>query len=202
MAYYRKCIALKRRLTAVELANDAFKLRRVRLDRAVMKMRLERAFLLDELRRRTDYDVEASDGSGDEGLATPPQDRPQRDKRRRTTGNAPATGPEQEESVNGAQAETRDQAASQTPLPGNPYARQRSRGAAQRRERGGGNHAGEDVEMGEEEGEEEEEEEEEPVEAAAAPSARERGGSRSRREGGGRSSSGRVSGFAAVNGDD
>jgi hypothetical protein len=209
MAYYRKCIALKRRLTAVEQANDAAKLRRVRLDRAVMKMRLERAFLLDELRRRADYDVEASDGSGDEGLATPPQDRPQRDKRRRTTGNTPAGGPEQEESVNGAQAEmagqtqTSQQAASQqqVPLPGNPYARQRSRGGAQRRDRGGGNHAGEDVEMGEEEGDEVEEDDEDLVEAAP-PSARERGGSRSRREGGARSSSGRASGFAAVNGDD
>lgn len=55
----------------------------MRLDRAIMKMRLERAFLLDELRKRTDTNVDGSDGSGDEGMQTPPPDRPYRDKRRR-----------------------------------------------------------------------------------------------------------------------
>jgi hypothetical protein len=69
-AYYRKCIELKRRLNEVEAANDEAKIRRVRLDRGILKMRLERAFLLDELRRRMDYNVDGSDGSGDEGLAT------------------------------------------------------------------------------------------------------------------------------------
>lgn len=82
-AYYRKCIALKRRLNDVEAANDEAKIRRMRLDRAIMKMRLERAFLLDELRRRTDVDIEGSEGSGDDGMATPPQDRPHRDKRKK-----------------------------------------------------------------------------------------------------------------------
>lgn len=56
-----------------------------------MKMRLERAFLLDELRKRMDYNVDGSDGSGEEGMATPPPDRPHRDKRRRQN-PAPATG--------------------------------------------------------------------------------------------------------------
>ncbi|CZT14166.1 uncharacterized protein RCC_00139 [Ramularia collo-cygni] len=88
-AYYRKCIALKRRLNEVEAANDEARLRRLRLDRAIMKMRLERAFLLDELRRRMDTNIDGSDGSGEEGMATPPPDRPHRDKRRRpTSGNA------------------------------------------------------------------------------------------------------------------
>ena len=69
-AYYRKCIELKRRLNEVEAANDEAKIRRVRLDRGVMKMRLERAFLLDALRKRMEYDVDGSEGSGDEGITT------------------------------------------------------------------------------------------------------------------------------------
>ncbi|KAF2164666.1 hypothetical protein M409DRAFT_67780 [Zasmidium cellare ATCC 36951] len=91
-AYYRKCIQLKRRLNEVEAANDEARIRRVRLDRSILKMRLERAFLLDELRKRMDYNVDASEGSGEEGMATPPPDRPHRDKRRRQQ-PAPSTGP-------------------------------------------------------------------------------------------------------------
>jgi hypothetical protein len=53
-----------------------------------MKMRLERAFLLDELRRRMEPNIDASDGSGDEGMQTPPPDRPYRDKRRRQQSSA------------------------------------------------------------------------------------------------------------------
>ena len=69
-AYYRKCIELKRRLNEVEAANDEAKTRRVRLDRAIMKMRLERAFLLDELRKRMEHDMVDSEGSGDDGVTT------------------------------------------------------------------------------------------------------------------------------------
>ena len=69
-AYYRKCIELKRRLNEVEAANDEAKIRRMRLDRGIMKMRLERAFLLDELRKRMDYNVDGSEGSGEEEMAT------------------------------------------------------------------------------------------------------------------------------------
>lgn len=69
-AYYRKCIELKRRLNEVEGANDEAKIRRVRLDRGIMKMRLERAFLLDELRKRMEYNVDGSEGSGQEGMTT------------------------------------------------------------------------------------------------------------------------------------
>lgn len=57
-----------------------------------MKMRLERAFLLDELRKRMDYNVDGSEGSGDEGIQTPPQDRPYRDKRRRQQSGAAQGG--------------------------------------------------------------------------------------------------------------
>lgn len=69
-AYYRKCIELKRRLNEVEAANDEARLRKVRLDRAILKMRLERAFLLEQLGKRMDVDVDGSGGSGDEGMAT------------------------------------------------------------------------------------------------------------------------------------
>lgn len=69
-AYYRKCIELKRRLNEVEAANDEARLRKVRLDRAILKMRLERAFLLEQLGKRMDVDVDGSGGSVDEGMAT------------------------------------------------------------------------------------------------------------------------------------
>ncbi|EMC98895.1 hypothetical protein BAUCODRAFT_31170 [Baudoinia panamericana UAMH 10762] len=89
-AYYRKCIELKRRLNEVEAANDEMKIRRVRLDRAITKMRLERAFLLEQLSKRMHGDIDGSEGSADEGMATPPLDRPHRDKRRRH--HAPSGG--------------------------------------------------------------------------------------------------------------
>ncbi|KAK0366998.1 hypothetical protein LTR02_003508 [Friedmanniomyces endolithicus] len=83
-AYYRKCIELKRRLNEVEAANDEAKIKRVRLDRAIMKMRLERAFLLEQLSKRMNVNVDGSEGSADEGpAADPPPERPHRDKRRR-----------------------------------------------------------------------------------------------------------------------
>ncbi|GIZ45193.1 hypothetical protein CKM354_000837300 [Cercospora kikuchii] len=91
-AYYRKCIQLKRRLNEVESANDDLKIRRMRLDRSIMKMRLERAFLLDELRKRAEPNIDGSDGSGDEGMQTPPPDRPYRDKRRRQQSSSHGPG--------------------------------------------------------------------------------------------------------------
>ena len=51
-AYRKKCIELKRRMTEVEESNDAFRLRKVRLTRAIRKMRLERAYLLETLGKR------------------------------------------------------------------------------------------------------------------------------------------------------
>ena len=62
-AYRRKCIQLKQRTTEVEEANDAARLRLARLKRQVEKMRLERAFLLEQLAKRTSANVEDSDGS-------------------------------------------------------------------------------------------------------------------------------------------
>ncbi|KAM7193260.1 Non-histone protein 10 [Naviculisporaceae sp. PSN 640] len=62
-AYRRKCIQLKQRTAEVEEANDAARLRLSRLKRQVEKMRLERAFLLEQLAKRTSTNVEDSDGS-------------------------------------------------------------------------------------------------------------------------------------------
>lgn len=62
-AYRRKCIQLKTRLNEVEESNDASRTRLARLHRAIDKMRLERAFLLEQLAKRTSTNVEDSEGS-------------------------------------------------------------------------------------------------------------------------------------------
>ncbi|KAK3333224.1 hypothetical protein B0T19DRAFT_120100 [Cercophora scortea] len=62
-AYRRKCVQLKQRTSEVEEANDAARLRLSRLKRQVEKMRLERAFLLEQLSKRTSANVEDSEGS-------------------------------------------------------------------------------------------------------------------------------------------
>lgn len=62
-AYRRKCLQLKRRTNEVEEDNEAARVRLARLRRAVQKLRLERAFLLEQLTKRTSTNVEDSDGS-------------------------------------------------------------------------------------------------------------------------------------------
>lgn len=62
-AYRRKCIQLRNRTNEVEDANDAARLRLARIRRQVEKLRIERAFLLEQLTRRTSTNVEDSDGS-------------------------------------------------------------------------------------------------------------------------------------------
>ena len=62
-AYRRKCVQLKNRTNEVEEANDAARLRLARLKRQVEKLRIERAFLLEQLSRRTSANVEDSEGS-------------------------------------------------------------------------------------------------------------------------------------------
>lgn len=78
-AYYRKCIALKRRLNEIEANNEAARLRKVRLDRAILKMRLERAFLLERLAERMAPNVDDSDRST--SPPPTPQEKPTRGKR-------------------------------------------------------------------------------------------------------------------------
>lgn len=62
-AYRRKCIQLKQRMNEVEEANEASRHRIVRMERSIQKMRLERAFLLEQLSKRTSTNVEDSEGS-------------------------------------------------------------------------------------------------------------------------------------------
>lgn len=71
-AYYRKCIELKRRLNEVEQANDEARLRRHRLDRAITKMRLERALLLEQLAKRMEYDIDGEEELESEGASPGP----------------------------------------------------------------------------------------------------------------------------------
>ncbi|ATY60480.1 hypothetical protein CCM_02401 [Cordyceps militaris CM01] len=62
-AYRRKCVQLKNRTNEVEEANDAARLRLTRIKRQVEKLRIERAFLLEQLSKRTSANVEDSEGS-------------------------------------------------------------------------------------------------------------------------------------------
>ncbi|OCK82904.1 hypothetical protein K432DRAFT_380008 [Lepidopterella palustris CBS 459.81] len=96
LAYYRKCIELRRRINDIEENNDATRLRIKRLNRAVTKMRLERAFLLEQLAQRMEYNVDESDRSS--SPPPTPQDKPLRSKRshRKTT---PTAGGHQSGSV-------------------------------------------------------------------------------------------------------
>jgi hypothetical protein len=50
-------------MNEVEEANDASRQRLARLNRQIQKMRLERAFLLEQLAKRTSTNVEDSEGS-------------------------------------------------------------------------------------------------------------------------------------------
>lgn len=62
-AYRRKCLQLKQRTKEVEDTNNAARVRLARLRRGVEKLRLERAFLLEQLAKRTSTNVEDSEGS-------------------------------------------------------------------------------------------------------------------------------------------
>jgi non-histone protein 10 len=78
-AYRRKCVQLRNRTNEVEDANDAARLRLARIKRQVEKLRIERAFLLEQLAKRTSTNVEDSDGSP--SPPPTPKDRPLRTKR-------------------------------------------------------------------------------------------------------------------------
>lgn len=62
-AYYRKCIELKRRINEIEASNDELRLRKARTERGILKLRLERAFLLEQLEKRMKNNVDDSDDS-------------------------------------------------------------------------------------------------------------------------------------------
>ncbi|KAI1373431.1 hypothetical protein F4677DRAFT_429591 [Hypoxylon crocopeplum] len=78
-AYRRKCIQLKERTKEIEEESQAYQLRLDRLGRQVQKARLERAFLLEQLAKRTSTNVEDSDGSP--SPPPTPKDKPLRTKR-------------------------------------------------------------------------------------------------------------------------
>ncbi|KAL2753465.1 hypothetical protein ACRALDRAFT_1072057 [Sodiomyces alcalophilus JCM 7366] len=78
-AYRRKCIQLKQRINEVEEENDATRLRLARRKRQIEKARVERAFLLEQLSRRTSTNVEDSDGSP--SPPPTPKEKPLRTKR-------------------------------------------------------------------------------------------------------------------------
>lgn len=62
-AYRRKCCQLRHRYNQMEEHNDAARLRLHRLRRQLDKLRVERAFLLEQVARRTSMNVEDSEGS-------------------------------------------------------------------------------------------------------------------------------------------
>jgi hypothetical protein len=62
-AYRRKCCEIKHRYNRIEESNDAARLRLHRLRRQLDKLRVERAFLLEQIGKRTSTNVEDSDGS-------------------------------------------------------------------------------------------------------------------------------------------
>ncbi|ROT40504.1 hypothetical protein SODALDRAFT_97585 [Sodiomyces alkalinus F11] len=78
-AYRRKCIQLKQRINEVEEENDATRLRLARRKRQIEKARVERAFLLEQLSRRTSTNVEDSEGSP--SPPPTPKEKPLRTKR-------------------------------------------------------------------------------------------------------------------------
>ncbi|ODA79649.1 hypothetical protein RJ55_05243 [Drechmeria coniospora] len=78
-AYRRKCVQLKNRTNEVEDANDAARLRLARIKRQVEKLRIERAFLLEQLAKRTSTNVEDSEGSP--SPPPTPKDKPLRIKK-------------------------------------------------------------------------------------------------------------------------
>ncbi|OTA89581.1 hypothetical protein M434DRAFT_398536 [Hypoxylon sp. CO27-5] len=78
-AYRRKCIQLKERTKEIEDEAMAYQLRLNRLQRQVQKLRLERAFLLEQVAKRTSTNVEDSEGSP--SPPPTPKDKPLRTKR-------------------------------------------------------------------------------------------------------------------------
>jgi len=62
-SYRQKCIDLKKRINEIESSNEVLVVRVQRAQRGIQRMRLERAFLLQQLEQRTDPKVDDSEGS-------------------------------------------------------------------------------------------------------------------------------------------
>lgn len=89
-AYYRKCIQLRRRIDDIEENNDGTRQRIQRLSRGIQKMRLERAFLLEQLQKHQEYNMDDSDRSS--SPPPTPTDKPLRSKRSHRKGSPSAAG--------------------------------------------------------------------------------------------------------------
>lgn len=89
-AYYRKCIDLRRRINDIEENNDGTRQRIQRLNRGIQKMRLERAFLLEQLQKHQEYNMDDSDRSS--SPPPTPTDKPLRSKRSHRKGTPPPGG--------------------------------------------------------------------------------------------------------------
>lgn len=89
-AYYRKCIDLRRRINDIEENNDGTRQRIQRLNRGIQKMRLERAFLLEQLQKHQEYNMDDSDRSS--SPPPTPTDKPLRSKRSHRKGTPPPAG--------------------------------------------------------------------------------------------------------------
>ncbi|KAF2434624.1 hypothetical protein EJ08DRAFT_676073 [Tothia fuscella] len=78
-AYYRKCIELKRRINDIEENNDTLRIRKARINRAILKLRLERAMMLEKIGQNMELNIDDSDKSISEPHT--PQVKPLRSKR-------------------------------------------------------------------------------------------------------------------------
>ncbi|KAK1458442.1 HMG box protein [Colletotrichum cuscutae] len=92
-AYRRKCIQLKQRTGEVEEENDATRVRLARIRRQIEKLRMERAFLLEQLAKRTSANVEDSDGSPSPPPTVGPPPSPPRRQSRMLTPSQPQEKP-------------------------------------------------------------------------------------------------------------
>lgn len=92
-AYRRKCIQLKQRTCEVEEENDATRVRLARIRRQIEKQRIERAFLLEQLSKRTSTNVEDSDGSPSPPPTVGPPPSPPRRQSRLLTPSQPQEKP-------------------------------------------------------------------------------------------------------------
>ncbi|KAK9235179.1 hypothetical protein V1525DRAFT_410741 [Lipomyces kononenkoae] len=84
--YRQKCKDLKKRIREIEEQNDVLTLRLARSKRAVQRMRLERALLLEKLEERTFLKVDDSEGSPSPP-PSPPRIHSSRHRRRESDGS-------------------------------------------------------------------------------------------------------------------
>jgi hypothetical protein len=121
-AYYRKCIDLRRRINDIEESNDSTRQRILRLNRGVQKMRLERAFLLEQLNKHMEYNPDDSDRSS--SPPPTPTDKPLRSKRSHLRKATPPPGGAVQQQSPGSMQHTHQQilnpmsSAQSTPDPG------------------------------------------------------------------------------------